>query len=139
MSYKLLIIKKILETDEETDKKILALLQCEAESAEIEEAIISMEDRQHARKPVTLDADINTGKECINGMARDVSKSGAFLCTDEVIAKGEEIAIRLIKPDGEDFEFTSEVVRQEPSGIGILIKNISSFHQDRFYKFVEKL
>jgi len=142
MSYKLLIIKKILETDEETDKKILALLACEEQNApgeEIEEAVISMEDREYERKPVRLDADIDTGKDHIKAMAQDVSLCGAFICTEEVIDKGENIAIRLISQDGEEFEFISEVVRKEASGIGILIKNISTFHQERFYKFLERL
>ena len=142
MSYKLLIIKKILETDEETDKKILALLAREeqnAPAAEIEEAVISMEDREHQRKPVRLDAQIDTGKDHIRAMAQDVSLCGAFISTEEAIDKGEHIAIRLISPDGEEFEFVSEVVRKEPSGIGVLIKKISTFHQERFYKFLEKL
>lgn len=142
MLYKLLIIKKILETDEETDKKILDLLQCEEKNAaaeETEEVIISMEDREYVRRPVDLDADIDTGKENIKAQATDVSLSGAFISTEKIISKGENIAIRLISPDGEEFEFISEVVRNEPSGIGILIKDISSFQQDKFYKFVENL
>ena len=112
------------------------MLQSETE---IEEAVISMEDREYVRKPVDLDADIDTGKEHIKAMVQDVSLCGAFICTEETISKGEDIAIRLMTPDGEDFEFTSEVVRQEPLGIGILIKDISSFYQDKFHKFVEKL
>ncbi len=142
MSYKLLIIKKILETDEETDKKILALLQCEEKNApaeETEEAIISMEDRESERKEVALDADIDTGNGQIKAIVQDVSLGGAFVCTEETIVQGEEVAIRLITPDGEEFEFISEVIRKEPSGIGILIKDISSFQQDKFYKFVESL
>jgi len=142
MSYKLLIIKKILETDEETDKKILALLQCEEKKAaveEIEEAIISMEDRESERKEVALDANIDTGNGPIKAMAQDVSLCGAFISTEETIAQGEDVAIRLITPDGEEFEFISEVIRREPSGIGILIKDISSSQQDKFYKFVENL
>ncbi len=139
MSDKLLIIKKILETDAETDKKILALLELEAENVEMEETIISMEEREWVRKRVSMDADIDTGEEQIKAKTQDVSLSGAFICTNGEINKGEELAIRLISPDGEEFEFVSEVVREEPSGIGILIKNISNFHQDRFHKFVEKL
>ncbi len=142
MSYKLLIIKKILETDEVTDKKILDLIEREENNGaaeEIEEAVISMEDRKYERKPVALDADIDTGKVHIMATAQDVSLCGAFIRTQETIDKGENIAIRLISQDGEEFEFISEVVRKEPSGIGILIKNISSFHQERFHKFLEKL
>ncbi|GAB6144013.1 PilZ domain-containing protein [Desulfocicer niacini] len=142
MSYKRLLIKKILETDESIDKKILALIEHEeknAEAEEMKEAVISMEDREHERKPVDLDADIDTGKAHIKATAQDVSLCGAFIRTQEAIDKGENIAIRLISGDGEEFEFISEVVRKEPSGIGILIKNISSSHKERFHKFLEKL
>ena len=142
MSYKLLIIKKILETDEETDKKVLALLQCEEKSVpeeEIEEAIISMEDRKFVRKEVALDANIDTGNEQIKAITQDVSLCGAFVRTEVTIPQGKDVAVRLITPDGEDFEFISEVIRKEPSGIGIVIKNISSFQQDRFQKFVKDL
>lgn len=142
MSYKLMIIEKILNTDEETDKKILSLLECEEKNdaqMECEEAIISMEEREYERKSVALDVNIDTGKANIKGVAQDVSLGGAFINTDKEIIKGENISIRLISPDGEEFEFVSEVVRKEPSGIGIHIKNISNFHQDRFHKFVETL
>ena len=139
MSDKLLIIKKILETDAETDKKILALLESEAENGEIENAVINMEDRDSPRKPVSLEADINTGEEQIRAITQDVSCSGAFICTNEAIKEGKEVTIRLISPDGEAFEFVSEVVRKESSGIGILIKDINSFHRKRFYQFVENL
>lgn len=139
MSNKLVLIKKILETDKEIDKKIFALLESEEQVSGKKEKVYHIEDRQHLRKPVVMNADINTGNERIKARAHDVSLSGAFISTDKKIVKGENIAIRLISPDGEEFEFISEVVREEPSGIGILIKNISSFHQDRFHKFVKKL
>ena len=139
MSYKLLLIKKILETDEKTDKKILAMLEFEEKTKSIKKQIIRIDEREHARKPVALNADINTGNERIKASAHDVSLYGAFICTQKKIAKGENIAIRLISLDGEEFEFISEVVMEEPSGIGVLIKNISKFQQDRFHKFVKNL
>jgi len=137
---KLAIIKQILETDEETDKKIISLLFESTEKTSISDGKkIHIEERENQRKPVSLDADINTGKERIQAMAEDVSFCGAFIRTEEKIPKGKDIAIRLISSEGEEFAFISKVVRVTPAGIGVLIKTISNGHQERFRKFVYKL
>ncbi len=136
---KLAIIKRILETDEETDKKILSMLESEEEVDRPKGKVIHIEERVDHRKPVLLEADINTGNERIRARAEDVSLCGAFIRTDKKIPKGEEIAIRLISSDGEEFAFISEVVRVKSEGIGVLIKTISNVHQDRFRKFVHRL
>jgi len=135
---KLSIIKKILESDEETDKKILFLLENKGKIAG-PVSKIHIEEREHQRKSVVLNASVNTGKERIQARAEDVSISGVFIRTEKKISIGESIAIRLISQDDEEFAFISEVVRVEPKGIGVLIKNISSVHQERFHKFVQKM
>lgn len=139
MDIKLEIIQHILESDEQTDKKVLALLQAGEKAAKDKGEKIHIEERQSERKPVSLTADINTGKERIKALAEDVSIHGAFIRTKTKIPRGQEVAIRLINRDGEEFAFISEVMREGPGGIGVLIKNISSFHQQRFHKFIDKL
>ncbi len=141
---KLAIIRQILETDEETDKKILSLLESAGKTAgpevkKIKAKAIHIEERESPRKAVVLDADINTGTERIHACAQDVSLSGAYICMEKKIARGEDIAIRLISPDGEEFSFISQVARVNSTGIGVLIKTISNVHQEKFEKFVRKL
>jgi hypothetical protein len=139
MTDKLLIIKQILETDEKTDKKILSLLESIGKTAGFQDKTIHIEERESQRKPVTMSVDINTGKERVQARAEDVSLGGAFIRTEEKIAKGEDLAIRLVSRDGEEIDFASEVVRVDASGLGVLIKPANKFHQERFHKFVKKL
>lgn len=136
---KLQIIKEIFDTDSQTDKKILALIQSEKNNRKTKENIIQIDERETTRKPVSLRVNINTGKERITAMAEDVSMCGAFISTEKKIDPGEKIAVRLISPTGEEFDFISEVVRVDPSGIGILIKSISAFQEERFHQFVKQL
>lgn len=135
---KLAIIKQVLEADEETNKKVLSLLESRGKS-DLPVSKIYIEEREHQRKAVILDASVNTGKERIQARAVDVSFSGAFIRTEKEISMGESIAIRLISKEGEEFAFISEVVRVDTNGIGVLIKTISNVHQERFHKFVQKL
>ncbi|OQY53270.1 MAG: hypothetical protein B6230_00580 [Desulfobacteraceae bacterium 4572_89] len=139
MTDKLAIIKQILEADEETDKKVLSLLESMGKTTRPGRKKIHIEEREHQRKSVALDANINTGKERIQARVEDVSFCGAFIRTEKEIPLGESIAIRLISQNGEEFAFISEVVRVNSSGIGVLIKSISNIHQERFHKFVQKL
>jgi hypothetical protein len=101
--------------------------------------VIQIDERENIRKPVSLRVNINTGKERIMATVEDVSLSGAFICTQKKIPRGEQLAVRLISSSGEEFDFISEVVRVEPSGIGILIKSISPFQEERFHQFVKQL
>jgi hypothetical protein len=139
MNDKLAIIKQILEADEETDKKVLSLLESTGKTTRSGGKKIHIEEREYIRKPILLDANVNTGRERIQGQVEDVSLSGAFIRTEKEIDIGESIAIRLISQDGEEFAFISEVVRVDRKGIGVLIKTISNVHQERFHKFVQKL
>ncbi len=143
---KLVLIKKILTTDPETDRQIMALIDAvEARTAPLGQTApaagdkIHIEDRACQRKCVSLNAAINTGSEKIRARAEDVSTTGAFIRTEKKIAPGQDIAIRLITEDGEEFPFISRVVRVEQQGIGVQIKTISAAHQKRFTEFVQKL
>jgi hypothetical protein len=140
MMDKLQIIKEIFDTDSRTDQKIFALIQSEKNRRkQTTENIIQIDERENIRKPVSLRVNINTGKERIKGTAEDLSLCGAFICTENKIGHGEKLAVRLISPSGEEFDFISEVVRVEPSGVGILIKSISAFQEERFHQFVKQL
>ncbi len=143
---KLLLIKKILTTDPETDRQIMALIDSVdtrtvplAQTATAEANKVHIDDRACKRKCVSLNAAINTGREKIRAKAEDVSTTGVFIRTEKKIAPGQDIAIRLITEDGEEFPFISRVVRVEQQGIGVQIKTISSAHQKRFTEFVSKL
>lgn len=139
MNDKLEIIRLILQSDDETDRKILSLLRTEQEPVEPEGKTVYLDERDSSRKPVDLPANIDTGRGNIEARVKDVSVSGAFIRTDKKIAMGEEIAIRLMSPDGEEFSFISEVKRVEQDGIGVMIKTAQSFNQDRFARFVRQL
>jgi hypothetical protein len=136
---KLQLIREILQTDSLTDQKIFALIQSEKIRQPVTEKIIEIDEREKTRKPVSLRADINTGRKRIKATVEDVSLCGAFICTKEKIRKGENVAVRLISSTGEEFDFISEVVRVDSLGIGILIKSISPSHQERFRQFFQQL
>jgi|GEM_PF-741593 len=136
---KLQLIKEILNTDAQTDKKIVELIQATKSCGPDCEPVIHIDERENTRKPVSLRVNINTGQERIMATVEDVSVRGAFICTEKKIPRGEQLAVRLISSSGEEFDFISEVVRVEQSGVGILIKSISPFQEDRFQQFVRKL
>jgi hypothetical protein len=99
---------------------------------------IHVDKRESVRKPVSLRVNINTGKERI--MARvDISLSGAFICTEKKILRVERLAVRRISSKCDEFDFISEVFRVKPSGVGILIKSISPFQEEKFQRFVNRL
>lgn len=137
---KLQLIKEILSTDAQTDKKIYELIQsakaCNGPGCE---KVIHIDERENVRKPVSLRVNINTGKERIMARVEDVSLRGAFICTEKKILRGEQLAVRLISSTGDEFDFISEVVRVEPSGVGILIKSISPLQEEKFQQFVNRL
>lgn len=136
---KLQLIKDILNTDAQTDRKIFELIQSAKECGPDCKKVIKIDERENVRKPVSLRVNINTGKERIMARAEDVSVSGAFICTEKKIPPGKRIAVRLISSSGEEFDFISEVVRVEPTGVGILIKSISQLQEERFQQFVNQL
>ncbi len=136
---KLILIKKILTTDPETDRQIMALIEAVEDKTKTPIKVpapsgdkIHIEERACERKSVALNAAINTGSEKIRARAEDVSATGAFIRTEKKIAPGQDIAIRLITSEGEEFPFISRVVRVEQQGIGVQIKTISTEHQQRF-------
>ena len=136
---KLTIIKQILETDEETDKKIFSLLEYAKEDKPKKEKTIHIEVRDCKRKQVYITAEINTGEKLIQANAEDLSMKGAFISTDQKMEKGDNIAVRIMTDVGEELAFISEVVRLAPTGIGILIKTISKPQKEKLQQFFQKL
>lgn len=136
---KLLLIKMILETDADTDRKILALLESSSLSYDENEFVIDMEDRACGRKSVDFTASMNVAGKAVAATVKDLSLSGAFINTDHEIQRGEKLAISFIAPGGSDFALSSEVVRVTPSGIGIMIKSIDDMQLEKFQNFVRKL
>lgn len=133
---KISLIRQILETDEETDIKILAILEKAKEKTK--DTKILIEERLAERKDIVLDADLNSGKERIYAETENISTAGAFVRTEKKIAKGEELAIKLINPAGEEFGFVAEVMRVNPHGIGVMIKKISNTNEVKLTKFVDQ-
>ena len=135
---KLQLIKELLNTDAQTDKKIFELIQSRKKCPNCEQ-VIHIEERGNTRKPASLRVNINTGEERIMATVEDVSLGGAFICTEKKIPRGKQLAIRLISSADTEYDFIAEVVRVEKSGVGILIKSISPFQEERFRQFIKKL
>lgn len=135
---KLSLIKQILETDEETDRKILSILEFAKENPETKN-IHLIEERVARRKKVMIEVDLNTGKERILAKTGNISTTGAFIRTEKKIAKGEDIAIKILNPNGDDFNFVAKVMRVNSNGIGVMIKTITQNNMDNFTKFLEQL
>ncbi len=133
---KISIIKQILETDVETDKKILSILQLAKEKTK--EKKIHIEERISKRKDILLDADLNTGKEKIYAETENISSTGAFIRTEKKIATGEDIAIKFISSGGEELCFVAQVVRVNSNGIGVVVKTISEKNGIKLIKFIDQ-
>lgn len=133
---KLSIIKQILETDEETDKKILSILQIA--KSKTQEQTIHIDQRTDHRKEIWIDADLNTGKEKIYAETENLSISGAFIRTTKKIGVGEDIAIKLFSPGDDEFGFIAEVMRVNEAGIGVKIKTINKKACAKFARFLNQ-
>jgi hypothetical protein len=136
---KLQLIKDVLTTDAQTDKKNFELIQSEKVYGLDCEDGIHVDKRESVRKPDSLRVNINTGKELIRARVEDISLSWALICTEKKILRVERLAVRLISSKCDEFDFISEVVRVKPSGVGILIKSISPFQEEKFQRFVNRL
>ncbi|MBU0465182.1 MAG: PilZ domain-containing protein [Proteobacteria bacterium] len=135
---KLYIIKQILETDEDTDIKILSILDLANENPD-KENIHLIEERVAKRKKIMIEVSLNTEKEKILAETEDISSTGAFIRTKKKIGKGEHISIKLTDPSGEEFTFVAKVMRVKSHGIGVMVKNIGLSHQDNLSKFLDRL
>ncbi len=81
---KLQLIKEILVTDAQTDKKIFELIQSAKMCQPDCDNVIHIDERENVRKPVSLRVNINTGKERITARVEDVSLRGAFISTEKI-------------------------------------------------------
>mgnify|MGYP002636540065 CR=1 FL=1 len=134
---KLYIIKQILETDEDTDIKILSILELAKENPN-KENIHRIEERVAKRKKIMIEVSLNMEKEKIFAETEDISSTGAFIRTEKKIAKGEHISIKLTDPQGEEFTFVAKVMRVNPDGIGVMVKTISLNDKDNLTRFLDR-
>ncbi|MBT3176190.1 MAG: PilZ domain-containing protein [Desulfobacula sp.] len=135
---KLYIIKQILETDEDIDLKILSILELAKENPN-QENIHKIEERVAKRKKTLIEVKVSTEQEKIFAETEDISSTGAFIKTDQKIALGEDISIRLTDPCGDNFTFVAKVMRETDDGIGVMVKTISQNDRDNFAKFLDCL
>jgi len=135
---KLYIIRQILETDEETDIKILSILESAKETPN-KENIHRIEERVAKRKKIMIEVNLNTGKEKILAETEDISPTGAFIRTEKKIAQGENISIKLTDPNGDEFTFIAVVMRVNRHGIGVMVKTISQNDSNNLAKFLDRL
>lgn len=79
------------------------------------------EERKHAR--VHINRQFRSMEHFIKSYAADVSRSGAFIRTDEVLPVGSRIEMKftIVTTEIETLEGVAEVVRvsHDPSGMGI--------------------
>lgn len=135
---KLYIIKQILETDEDTDIKILSILELAKENPD-KENIHRIEERVSKRKKIMIEVSLSTEKEKIIAETEDISSTGAFIRTEKKIDKGEQISIKLTDPQGEEFTFEAKVMRVNRDGVGVMVKTISLNDKDNFSRFLSHL
>ena len=135
---KLYLIKQILETDEDTDIKILSILDLAKENPD-KVNIHLIEERVEKRKKIMMEVNLITEKEKFLAETEDISSTGAFIRTKKKIGKGEHISIKLTDPSGEDFTFVAKVMRVKNNGIGVMVKNISLTDQDNLTNFLGRL
>jgi hypothetical protein len=135
---KLYIIKQILETDEDTDIKILSILELAKENPD-KENIHRIEERVAKRKKIMIEVSLNMEKEKVLAETEDISSTGAFIRTNKKVGKGEHISIKLTDPKGEEFTFVAKVMRVNPDGIGVMVKTISLNDRDNLTNFLDRL
>lgn len=103
---------------------------------------VDLKDRRDRRLPVMHALSFATGEFVANEVTEDLSKSGAFLSSDKMLAPGTEIDIKL-KPEGELFalRFYSEVVWNSKARGGIAVRFAfpNPHAKTRFEAFVDRL
>lgn len=135
---KLYLIKKILESDEDTDRKILSILELSKENL-YKETIHRIEERVAKRKKIMIGVNLSTDKEKILAETEDISCTGAFIKTQKKIAPGKDISIKLTDPSGKEFTFIAKVMRVNHHGIGVMVKAISQQDRNNLTKFLDRL
>ena len=135
---KLYLIKQILETDEDTDIKILSILDLAKENPD-KENIHLIEERVAKRKKIIIEVSLNTEKEKILAETEDISSTGAFIRTKKKIARGEHISLKLTDLSGEVFTFVATVMRTNRDGIGVMVNTTNLEDSDNLTKFLDRL
>ncbi len=135
---KLYIIKQILETDEDTDIKILSILDLAKENPD-KENIHRIEERVAKRKKIMIEVNLITEKEKFLAETEDISSTGAFIRTKKKIGQGEHISMKITDPGGEEFTFVATVMRANRHGIGVMVNTINIEDSDNLTKFLDGL
>jgi len=135
---KLYIIKQILETDEDTDLKILSILDTAKENHS-KASIHRIEERVAKRKKIMIEVSLNTETEKILAETEDISSTGAFIKTEKKFDLGEHISIKLTDPGGEEFVFVAQVMRIKSNGIGVKVKTGGSNDKKDLTNFLARL
>ena len=89
--------------------------------------LMHLKSRKDAR--LVFRKDQNVAVHCLtdkcnfDGRIENVSSSGIFISTDQLLPRGEEIAISFTFPDsGNSVKATGKVARVTPAGIGVEIR-----------------
>lgn len=135
---KLYLIKQILETDEDTDIKILSILDLAKENP-ASQNIHRIEERVAKRKKIIIEVSLSTEKEKIIAETEDISCTGAFIKTNKKIAKGENLSIKLTNPTGGEFIFNAKVMRIKSHGIGVMVKTVNQNDRENLASFLDRL
>ncbi|MEZ0311581.1 MAG: PilZ domain-containing protein [Myxococcota bacterium] len=103
---------------------------------------VELKDRRDRRLPIMHAVSFASGDFVTNEVTEDLSKSGAFLSSNNMLAPGTEIDIKL-KPDGELFalRFYGEVVWNSKARGGIAVRFAfpNPHAKTRFEAFVDRL
>lgn len=137
MTDKLSLIRKILETDEETDRKIWAIIEKKRDQTTDENKIV-IEERSSDRKNITVDVILRHDNKQVDAKTGNISATGFFIRTDETISKEEDIEIKLIVPSGEETAFFAKVVRVDEDGIGVVLKTANDENKAKLAQFVSR-
>ncbi len=135
---KLYLISQILETDEDTDIKILSIIESAKENPD-NENIHRIDERIAKRKKITIEVNVCTDQEKIKAKTEDISCTGVFIRTEKKIAPNEKISIILTDSQGKEFTFAAKVMRVNHHGIGVMVNTISLTDEDNFTKFLDSL
>jgi Tfp pilus assembly protein PilZ len=97
-----------------------------------------MSSRRQSER-VTINKEFDSFDQFIEEYVTNISRSGAFIRTNEPLPVGSEVDLRftVIMDDIETIEGVGRVVRVEtdPPGMGVVFKNLSGYSQ----KLIERL
>lgn len=135
---KLYLIRQILETDEDTDIKILSILESAKENPDTEN-IYRIDERVAKRKKIAIEVNVCTEQTEIVAELEDISCTGAFIKMEKKIDQDKNISIIFTDSSGKKFTFAAKVMRVNHHGIGVEVDTISLSGDGDFTKFLDTL